>query len=305
MAEFSGHGIDATELADDDRRLIHNQEVRALRTKVNVENVCRIRDGAREKRISPIGDIPVKVTEELRKLRQRAGLSMAEMAQLLGYKTASGYQRYESSDEYTKVLFPITFVHKLLQALEGRGDPPIGMADVIPLAGIAGGMTSEGLFEYAESLLPFSPSKAPLTTLDKLPSILTPESTEDGNRVALVLQTQIERIAVDRGYSPASFGIELSDNSMTCDKQSQHSFKKGDRIICDPRIAAQPSDFVIAIRREDKHAIFRRYRLAGYDLSGNQIIELVAVNSDYPTVEISAAHPGRIVARVMEHRRRL
>lgn len=42
------------------------------------------------------------VTETLKALRERAGLSMAEMAKLLGYKGASSYQRYEDSETYNE-----------------------------------------------------------------------------------------------------------------------------------------------------------------------------------------------------------
>lgn len=230
---------------------------------------------------------------------------MAEMAEQLGYKTASGYQRYENPDEYTKEHFPIAFVHKLLGVLEGRGDPPIGLPDVMPLSGITEGMTTEGLFSYAESLGPVMPSRSPIATLDKLNKILSPESFEEGGTVRLGVQGHMPWVAVDKGYSYATFCVEISDNAMAGDGHSKHSFGRRDRIICDPHAQIEPSDFVIAIRHADKHAVFRRFRLAGYDEAGKPIIDLVALNPDYPTIQINPKHPGRIIARVMEHRVRL
>jgi hypothetical protein len=250
-------------------------------------------------------EIPVKVTEELRKLRQRAGLSMAEMAQQLGYKTASGYQRYENPDEYTKEHFPIAFVHKVLAVLDGRGDPPIGLGDVMPLTGITEGMTPEGIFSYTGSLSPVLPSRAPLVTLDKLDEILVPESFKENGEVRLGFQKYPDWIAIEKGRSPRTFGIEISDNSMLCDDKSKHLFRLGDRLVCDPRAKVEPSDFVIARRYADKHAVFRRYRLVGYDSDGKPIIDLVALNPDYPVLQIGQKSPGRIIARVMEHRIRL
>lgn len=247
----------------------------------------------------------MKVTEELRKLRQRAGLSMAEVAQQLGYKTASGYQRYENPDEYTKEHFPIPFVHKLLVVLEGRGDPPIGLADMMPLAGITEGMTTEGIFSYVGSLGPVLPSRVPISTLEKLEKILSPESFEENGIVRLRFQGEPKYAAVEKGYDYASFCIEISDNSMISEIKNKHSFRQQDKIICDPYVPAEPSDFVIAIRYADKHAVFRRYRLAGYDDAGKPIIDLVALNPDYPVIQINPKRPGRIIARVMEHRIRV
>jgi hypothetical protein len=275
-----------------------------MRTNVNVENVWCMREGT-GKTYDSERLHSVKVAEELKKLRVRAGLSMAELAQQLGYKTASGYQRYENPEEYTKDQFPITFVHKLLVVLEGRGDPPIGLQDIMPLSGITEGMTTEGLFSYTGSLSPVLPSRAPMVTLDKLNDILTPESFEEGGIVRLGVKTHTPWIAVDKGYSSATFAVEISDNSMLKNEGGKYSFQRSDRIICDPHAEIEPSDFVIAVRYADKHAVFRRYRLAGYDVSGKPIIDLVAINSDYPIIQINPEHPGRIIARVMEHRTRL
>jgi transcriptional regulator with XRE-family HTH domain len=76
------------------------------------------------------------VTVKLRKLRERAGLSMREVAEALGYPHASGYQRYEDADMYTKKYISVEMAEKLVPLLSGRGNPPIKPEEVMALAGL-------------------------------------------------------------------------------------------------------------------------------------------------------------------------
>lgn len=77
------------------------------------------------------------VTDALKALRERAGLSMERLAQACGYKGASSYQRYEDAALYHRPWLPLPLVSKLADALTGLGDPPIARAEVLALAGIA------------------------------------------------------------------------------------------------------------------------------------------------------------------------
>lgn len=70
------------------------------------------------------------VTLQMRKLRERAGLSMDEMARALGYARASSIQRYENENEFSKDYFSVDLTQKIARALIGRGNPPI-MADEV------------------------------------------------------------------------------------------------------------------------------------------------------------------------------
>jgi phage repressor protein C with HTH and peptisase S24 domain len=78
-------------------------------------------------------DIPV--TERLKALRVRAGVTMAEAAQALGYKTASGYQHYEDPKKFTRPYVPRETIEKLLPLLRGRGEPPIQDMEVWGVGG--------------------------------------------------------------------------------------------------------------------------------------------------------------------------
>lgn len=72
----------------------------------------------------------------LKRLREKAGLSMEELAHAAGYKHASGIQRYES-DTYIRKHFPVDLVRRLAPALAGRGNPPITVREIyLTLAGV-------------------------------------------------------------------------------------------------------------------------------------------------------------------------
>ncbi len=79
--------------------------------------------------------VDISVTSELKDLRQRAGLSMSEIAGLLGYKGSSSYQRYESADDFKKDVLPSPLVIKLIDILVGKGEPRISREEVARLGG--------------------------------------------------------------------------------------------------------------------------------------------------------------------------
>ncbi len=76
------------------------------------------------------------VTERLKALRERAGLSMDRLARACGYKGASSYQRYENQATYGKPWLPLPLVAKVADALTGLGEPPITRDEVLALAAI-------------------------------------------------------------------------------------------------------------------------------------------------------------------------
>lgn len=74
------------------------------------------------------------VPKQLKQLRNRAGLTMQEMADALGYAWPSGYQRYEDPSLYKRDFLPLSFVRKLADVLVGQGDPPITQEEVYELS---------------------------------------------------------------------------------------------------------------------------------------------------------------------------
>lgn len=96
---------------------------------VNVENVnlsCRI---------DRMDNSAESITKTVKSLRERAGLTMGAMAKALGYKTPSGYQRYEDASAYGGGFLKRDIVAGLARALVGKGDPAVTEREVWALAG--------------------------------------------------------------------------------------------------------------------------------------------------------------------------
>lgn len=78
---------------------------------------------------------PEVIAETVRRLRDRAGLSMAKMATLLDLKGASSYQRYETPALLKPGYLRRDLVARMESALVGKGTPPISRDEVWQLAG--------------------------------------------------------------------------------------------------------------------------------------------------------------------------
>lgn len=74
------------------------------------------------------------VTRKFKALRDRAGLTLDELAKAMGYSRASSIQRYENPDDYKKEFIAPELVLKMIKALVGKGEPPITAAEVWALA---------------------------------------------------------------------------------------------------------------------------------------------------------------------------
>lgn len=111
---------------------------------------------------------------------------------------------------------------------------------------------------------------------------------------------EAEYVFLEIGFKPIGdcFALELEGTSMAPD------FQPGDDVIVDTGLKPSPGDYVIAKLEGEDRATFKKYRLKGYDEDGSEIVELVPINPDYPVLEMSRRRPGRIVAVLVEHRRR-
>lgn len=112
----------------------------------------------------------------------------------------------------------------------------------------------------------------------------------------------MESIGVDpelaAHLSRVAFALKIEGSSMAPE------FQPGDVIIVDPNVQPRPGDLVVAKLDAEEKATFKKYRDRGTDGDGERIIELVPINPDYPTLHITASMPGRIIATMVEHRRR-
>lgn len=104
-----------------------------------------------------------------------------------------------------------------------------------------------------------------------------------------------EWLLTDLDLHKDSFALEIRGDSMTPD------FQPGDRVIIDVGIQPQPGDFVVA-KNGDQEATFKKYRVRGYDETGNITFDLVPLNSDYPTIS-SDMTPIHVLGVMVEHRK--
>jgi transcriptional regulator with XRE-family HTH domain len=79
-----------------------------------------------------MGDVSA-VSRRLKQVRQRAGLSIRQVAEALGMEHGSSYQHYE--DRFKKPLLPLELVLKLVPIFEPKGIDP---GDLFALAGVDG-----------------------------------------------------------------------------------------------------------------------------------------------------------------------
>lgn len=75
-----------------------------------------------------------KVSQKLRAIRERAGLSRQELATLAGFTRGTSLARYESDSYMGDAKLSVELVAKVAPALIGRGVPPITAAEVWELA---------------------------------------------------------------------------------------------------------------------------------------------------------------------------
>ena len=77
--------------------------------------------------------------------------------------------------------------------------------------------------------------------------------------------------------------------------------QEGDLIVVDPTARCKPGDYVIARFPDQEESTFKKLRYSGIDRNGQPIMELVPLNSDYPTYN-SSVTPFEICGKVIEHR---
>lgn len=104
----------------------------------------------------------------------------------------------------------------------------------------------------------------------------------------------VEYVSASVEVGPCGFGLWVRGNSM------EPRFTEGDLLIADPDVMPKPGDFVIA-KNGSEEATFKKYRPRGYNDAGQEVIELMPLNDDYPVLR-SDVCPISIIATVIEHR---
>lgn len=104
-----------------------------------------------------------------------------------------------------------------------------------------------------------------------------------------------EFIEADENTSDLTYALRVVGDSM------EPLFHNGDLILVDPTVNPKPGDYVIARILRDDECTFKKLRFKGLDKAGNQIMELVPLNPDYPSYS-SDISPFTLSGKVIEHR---
>lgn len=183
------------------------------------------------------------VTEKLRKLRERAGLSMDQLAKEMGYSGQSSIQRYEDKNLHPQDYFKIDFVKRLLLALEGKGDPPISMAEIVALSSSMP-VDMAPFFRRAPSAS--KPEPAALDATQKIPvygqAIGGPDGrfVLNGNKVADILAP------------PALYGVRDAYAVYMVGDSMEPRYYAGEAIYVNPKLPVRSGNFVVVqIEGED------------------------------------------------------
>jgi SOS-response transcriptional repressor LexA len=170
-----------------------------------------------------------------------------------------------------------------------------GHADLLRLARVLDAspewlLTGKEPLPAGKNFAPATPEfrAVPLLTLQEIPGLGT--VVRQGPPKSRELMTELET-SVD------AFAITVEGESMLPD------FAPGDRVVIDPAVKPQPGDFVVTKLEAETEATFRKYRLRGRDATGQDIIDLVPLNDDYPVVTMDSDNPGHLIGTMVEHRR--
>lgn len=111
------------------------------------------------------------------------------------------------------------------------------------------------------------------------------------------LEGAIDYILTTGYHSFGTFALKVRGKSM------EPEFKEGDIIVVDPNLSPGPGDYVVA-KNGSECATFKKYRARGINENGEDVFELVPLNSDFATLD-SSAEKISIIGIVVEHRRQM
>lgn len=87
----------------------------------------------------------MSLTDKIRALRLRTGLTMADAAKRGGWKQPSSYHRYEDSTRFRKKWLPMDVADRLIKAFVGLGSPQVSTEDILALTQPQGARSFRGV----------------------------------------------------------------------------------------------------------------------------------------------------------------
>lgn len=133
--------------------------------------------------------------------------------------------------------------------------------------------------------------RIPLLDMNKLGTLNRGQPPlEVWDEVSLMYQGRVN-------LSQEAFGLEIKDESAMPD------IKPGEVIVFDPRAEIIPGKLTLAVLANQKIGVIGRYR--PLSVAGSDQFTIVTLNPDYPDVTVNEANPGFVVARAVQHIRKL
>jgi phage repressor protein C with HTH and peptisase S24 domain len=174
-------------------------------------------------------------SRQLKQLRQRAGLSIRDVAQQLGMEHGSSYQHYE--DRFKKPLLPLELVMKLVPIFEAGGVEP---SELYALAGV--NATGERLLVAAPPTR--APADARTIRIEELDVRASAGAGLTGENEKVVAEWQVPS-GVVRGYSTAP-ATEMRIITVMGDSM-EPALLPGQRVLVDTgdRKPSPPGIFVV------------------------------------------------------------
>jgi SOS-response transcriptional repressor LexA len=211
----------------------------------------------------------------LKRLRERAGLSMERMASALGYKKPSGYQYYEAADKFKKYTLPLDMVESLIKVLAGKGEPPVTAEEVFRLSGIGRNRLmelylltlkdKEGMGSLASNMVELRTRVPILTALDAGRIMKLESGSPEGEGF----------ITIPGGLIPGGFAIELTDDAMS------PLMPLGTVVVTDPRETPTPGKIVLATLPDVEGVVCRTLKISVDQ--NKKFADLTPMNDAYPS----------------------
>lgn len=183
--------------------------------------------------LRPMDNSPESIAGRFRTLRERAGLTMMQMAKAMGYARASSIQRYENPADLKAGYLKRDLVAKIEQAVLGKGNPPIQRPEIWELAGPE--------FNFAQPAEPNAViGSRIITSGNMIPVYGSAVGGLDGefemNGVVLY------EVMAPPSLSPVSgaYAVQVSGDSM------EPRYFDGEVVFVDPTRRVKRGDFVIA-----------------------------------------------------------
>jgi phage repressor protein C with HTH and peptisase S24 domain len=205
----------------------------------------------------------------LRQLQQRSGLTMQQLATLMGYKNASSIQRY-LTNEYGEVGFlPVGVAAKFSDAITGRGEPPIASEEIFAMAGLE--ITGRGTMRPTAAIAGVADAARPWgEPLPQLEALLHRQNVADlpiygtalgsdidfvatGGATVAVQQATLDMTdAIDFVRRPAALERRRDAYAVIVAGDSMYPrFQDGEIAVVDPRRPPAPGQDVIVQLADD------------------------------------------------------